>query len=115
MTSWSIQPSGVVGVLNEVNPYAEDLGTALNGIAAALGLAVPATGPSPAIGAALQSYFDLSEGPRIEAMNARISAAAGGVVAATEAYVNGDLSMAADAQHASVIAIHPPQLPRGVV
>ena len=48
-------------------------------------------------------------------MNARIGAAASGVVKATEAYVAGDLEMAANAQSASVAAVYPPDLPRGVM
>lgn len=115
MTSWSIQPSGVAGVLTEVNTYAEGLGTALGKVSDALGPAVEATGPSPAIGGALQEYFDLSEGPRIQAMSARIQAAASGVVAATEAYVAGDLEMAASAQRASVVAVHSPIPPHGAM
>jgi hypothetical protein len=47
-------------------------------------------------------------------MNALIGAAATGVVTATEAYVKGDLEMAANAQSASVAAIYPPSLPAGM-
>ncbi|WP_345800698.1 DUF6507 family protein [Microbacterium sp. AZCO] len=114
MTHWSIQPSGVVAVLKDVNTYATALGEALNGLGPALEGALAGAAGSPAIGGALQEYFDREEGPRIEGMNARISAAASGVVNATQAYVNGDLEMAANAQSASVAAVYPPQLPRGV-
>ena len=113
MTHWSIQPSGVVGVLTEVNTYAVALGEALNGLGPAMEGAVTAA-QSAAIGEAVQAYFTQEEGPRIEGMNARIGAAASGVVQATEAYVQGDLEMAANAQAASVAAIHPPDLPRGM-
>ncbi|ANG84387.1 DUF6507 family protein [Microbacterium aurantiacum] len=114
MTNWSIQPSGVAEVLQSVNPHAEALGTALAELAPALELAVTAT-QSPAISEAVQSYFQQEEAPRIQAMNARIGAAANGVVTATQAYVTGDLEMAANAQSASVAAIFPPSLPRGVM
>jgi hypothetical protein len=113
MTSWSIQPSGVVAVLKDVNTYATALGEALNGLSPAMEAAVTAS-QSPAIAEAIQSYFTLEEGPRIEAMNTRIGAAASGVVQATEAYVAGDLEMAANAQSASVAAVYPPSLPPGV-
>ncbi|MFH8251276.1 DUF6507 family protein [Microbacterium sp. B2969] len=113
MTSWSIQPSGVVAVLTDVNTYATALGEALNGLSPALEGAVVAT-QSGAISEAIQSYFTLEEGPRIQGMNTRIGAAASGVVTATEAYVAGDLEMAANAQSASVAAVYPPHLPPGV-
>ncbi|GAA1923526.1 hypothetical protein GCM10009775_14860 [Microbacterium aoyamense] len=114
MTNWSIQPSGVVAVLTDVNTYAEALGTSLAGLGPAMEGAVTAT-QSGAIAEAIQSYFTIEEGPRIEGMNARISASASGVVTATEAYVTGDLEMAANAQSASVAAVYPPDLPSGVM
>jgi hypothetical protein len=106
MTSWSIQPSGVVSVLTDVNTYAVALGEALAGLSAAMEGAVTAT-QSAAISDAVQAYFTQEEGPRIEGMNTRIGAAASGVVTATEAYVAGDLQMAANAQSASVAAVYP--------
>jgi len=114
MTHWSIQPSGVVAVLTDVNTYAVALGEALNGLAPAMEGAVTAT-QSGAISEAVQAYFTQEEGPRIEGMNTRIGAAASGVVKATEAYVAGDLEMAANAQSASVAAVHPTHLPPGVM
>ena len=114
MTHWSIQPSGVVSVLTDVNTYATALGEALNGLSPAMEGAVTATN-SGAISEAIQSYFTLEEGPRIQGINARIGAAASGVVKATEAYVAGDLEMAANAQAASVAAVHPAHLPPGVM
>jgi hypothetical protein len=114
MTSWSIQPSGVVAVLQDVNVDAEALGTALNGLSPALEGAVTAS-QSGAIAEAVQSYFQIQEGPRIQGMSTRIGAAASGVVSATEAYVNGDLEMAANAQTAAHAAVYPPDLPSGVM
>lgn len=114
MTTWSIQPEGVVAVLKDVNVCAEALGEALNGLQPAVGAAVTAT-QSAAIAEAMQSYFELEESPRITAMNERIGAAASGVVNATKAYVDGDLQMAADQQAASIAAVIPPELPRGVM
>lgn len=112
MTAWRIQPSGVVTVLTAVNPYAEDLGVALNGLSGAMESAVTAT-QSPAISEAVQQYFQQVEGPRIQAMSTRIQASVNAVVAATEAYVSGDLEMAATHQQAGVDAVYPPQLPLG--
>ncbi len=114
MTNWSIQPSGVASVLTEVNTYAVALGEALNGLAPAMEAAVTAT-QSAAISEAVQAYFTQQEGPRIEGMNARIGAAASGVVTATEAYVAGDLEMAANAQSAAVATVYPADLPPGVM
>ncbi len=114
MTNWSIQPSGVVAVLKSVDPHAEALGASLNELGPVIQAAVTAT-QSAAISDAVQSYFTQEEAPRIQAMNARIGAAATGVVTATEAYVTGDLEMAANAQSASVAAVYPPDLPRGLM
>lgn len=114
MTSWSIQPSGVVAVLQDVNIDAEALGVALNALSPALEGAVTAT-QSGAISEAVQSYFTNEEGPRIQGMSARIGAAASGVVSATEAYVAGDLEMAANAQTAAYSTVYPPDLPSGVM
>ena len=95
-----------------MNPHAEALGEALNALGAPLGAAVTAT-QSGAIAEAVQSYFDTVESPRIQGMSARIGAATSGVVSATEAYVTGDLAMAADAQAASIAAATPASLPLG--
>lgn len=114
MTSWSIQPSGVVAVLRDVNVDAEALGAALNSLSPALEGAVTAT-RSGAISEAVQAYFTQVEGPRIQGMSARIGAAASGVVSATEAYVTGDMEMAANAQSAAVAAVSSPTLPHGVM
>ncbi|MDQ1135399.1 hypothetical protein QE410_000198 [Microbacterium sp. SORGH_AS 1204] len=114
MTGWRIQPSGVVAVLQEVNVDAEALGAALNSLTPALEGAVTAT-QSGAISEAVQAYFQQEEGPRIQGMSTRIGAAANGVVTATEAYVTGDMDMAANAQAAAVAAVYPPDLPHGVM
>jgi hypothetical protein len=113
MSRWSIDVDGVVKVLKDVNIDAEALGESLKSLSPAMEGAVTATN-SPAISEAIQAYFTQEEGPRIEGMNARIGAAATGVVTATEAYVKGDLEMAANAQSASVAAIYPPSLPAGM-
>lgn len=114
MARWSIQPSGVVAVLHDVDVDAEALGTALNSLGSALEEAVTAT-QSGAVSEAVHAYFQQEEGPRIQGMSARISAAAQGVVTATEAYVAGDLEMATNAQTAAVAAVYPPSLPHGVM
>lgn len=114
MTSWSIQPSGVVAVLTDVNTYAEALGASLTSLQPTMEAAVTAT-QSAAISEAIQSYFTVEEGPRIQGMQTRIGAAATGVVTATEAYVAGDMEMAATHQSAAIATVYPPDLPRGVV
>ncbi|MEV7828985.1 DUF6507 family protein [Microbacterium enclense] len=114
MTAWRIEPSGVSAVLQQVNVEAEALGTALNALSPALEGAVTAT-HSGAISEAVQAYFQQEEGPRIQGISTRIGAAAQGVVTATEAYIAGDMEMAANAQSAAVSAVYPPVLPRGVM
>ncbi|GAA3638913.1 hypothetical protein GCM10022200_22870 [Microbacterium awajiense] len=113
MSRWSIDPTGVAGVLEDVNVPATALGEALNTLVPALQAGVTATS-SAAISQAVQEYFEGEEGPRIEAMSERIAAASSGVVAATQAYVAGDLEMAATAQSASIDAFRTAPLPPGV-
>lgn len=106
MTAWSIDPTGVARVLTDVNPYSEALGTSLEGLTTAVTGAVTAT-QSPAISDAISAYFETLEGPRIQAMSTRIQSSAGGVLSATEAYLQGDLEMAATHQQAGVAAVYP--------
>jgi len=107
MTTWDISASGVVAVLTDVNVPAEALGESLSGLEGAVGDAVTAT-QSGAISEAIQNYFQQEEGPRITAMNTRISAAASGVVNATQAYVDGDTTMAGSYQRAAIDQVYPP-------
>lgn len=109
MSRWSIDPSGVAGVLKQVDPHAQALGDALGDLEGALTAAVTGT-QSPAISDAVGSYLEQVEGPRITSMSTRIQAAAAGVVNATTAYVDGDLEMAGNAQRAAVEAVYPPEL-----
>ncbi|MEZ3162254.1 DUF6507 family protein [Microbacterium sp. BWT-B31] len=113
MTGWRIDPTGVKDVLTKVNKHAKALGKSLTSLGPALEGGVTAA-QSPAIAEAIQAYFEQEEGPRIQGMNARISAAASGAVAATQAYIASDLEMAANAQSSAVAAISPPQPPRRV-
>lgn len=113
MSGWSIDPTGVAGVLKDVSTHAEALGDTLKGLQDAVTAAVTATA-SGAVGEAMQGYFGM-EGPRIEGMNTRITASCNGVVNAAQAYVKGDEEMAARAQQESINTVYPPQLPRGVV
>lgn len=105
--TWDISASGVVAVLTEVNVPAEALGTSLAGLETAVSGAVTAT-QSGAISEAIQNYFQLEEGPRITGMNTRIGAAANGVVTATQAYVDGDTTMAQGYQQAAIEQVYPP-------
>jgi len=110
MTSWSISGEGVVSVLTSVQPYAESLGTAFQNVGTAVGAAATATA-SGAMGMALQNYFDYRGSTRIQNINTRIGAAVDGVVKATEAYIAGDLEMAAQSQSAAYALVHPPLPP----
>jgi len=114
MTTWDISASGVVAVLTDVNVPAEALGESLMGLEGAVSAAVTAT-QSGAISEAIQNYFQQEEGPRIQAMNTRIAAAASGVVNATQAYVDGDTTMAQAHANAAVEQVYPPPLGPGMV
>ncbi|MBD3942206.1 hypothetical protein IF188_10915 [Microbacterium sp. NEAU-LLC] len=106
MTSWSIDPTGVARVLTDVSPYSEALGASLNSLSGVISAAVNAT-QSPAISEAVSGYFEVLEGPRIQSMSTRIQSAVGGVLSATEAYIQGDLEMAATQQQANIAAVYP--------
>ncbi|WP_111719447.1 DUF6507 family protein [Homoserinimonas sp. OAct 916] len=117
MAGWKIQPQGVLDVLTSVNTKAEAMGAALEPLSDAMTAAVTATN-SPAIGDAVQGYFSEVASPQLEGVSARISASITGASGATEAYVQGDLEMAATAQREQIILVSPnefnqyPMMPR---
>jgi hypothetical protein len=106
MTSWSIQPEGVIQVLKNVESEATELGSSLESMAGSLQAAAEGT-QSGAISEALQGWMEV-EGPNLKAVSQRINAAMTGAADATKAYIQGDLEMAANVQAAQVTAATAP-------
>lgn len=107
MSSWDISPSGVSSVLAKVSDHATSLGDALEGLETAVTGAAEGT-CSGVIGEAISTYFSDLDGPRLKDINLRITASCQGVINATNAYLKGDLDMAATAQTDSVTMVFPP-------
>ena len=102
MTSWSIDPAGVVQVMTNVELSATALGEALTGLQPQFESAI-AGAQSAAIAEAIQGWMD-HESTALKGVNQRITAAMTGASAATQAYIDGDLEMAANVQSAQVTA-----------
>jgi hypothetical protein len=101
-SAWSIDPVGVVAVLTSVKDKATLLGDALSSLEGDLTSAVQGS-QSQAIADAVQAWMG-TEAPGLEGVSTRITAAVTGASEATNAYVQGDLDMAADAQAYQVTA-----------
>lgn len=106
MTSWSIQPEGVIQVLKNVESEAIELGTSLDTLPASLEAAALGT-QSAAIAEAIQGWMEM-ESPTLKGVSQRINAAMTGAADATKAYIQGDLEMAANVQAAQVAAATAP-------
>ncbi|WP_268255409.1 DUF6507 family protein [Streptomyces thermodiastaticus] len=107
MTGWDITPSGVESILSLVGLAAEDLSKDIKGYGKSVEEAAqcagttsgPYCGPAPAgpVGAAVANFVSDTQG-QITFMAARIRKTMDGTVKATNAYVEGDLEMAARSQ-----------------
>jgi hypothetical protein len=102
MSSWSISAEGVVQVLTAVQTSAENLGASLDTLETNLTSAITAS-QSQAIADAVQAWMS-TETPGLTKVSERITAAMTGASEATQAYVDGDLQMAADSQSYQVTA-----------
>ena len=103
MSGWKIQPQGVISVLTAVQAGAQALGDSVKTLPADAQESVTATN-SGAIGAAMQAFFESSVSLQLGGVSTRINAAMTGASDATQAYLNGDLQMAASTQADQVAA-----------
>ncbi|MFC5724753.1 DUF6507 family protein [Streptomyces gamaensis] len=109
MTAWDISPSGVRGVLQRCGKEAADMGEAGGKIQESVTdagswagtIAEHSAGVEGPVGTALKVFFGKSVGDLAYVAN-RTKRSLDGAVDATTAYVEGDLKMAADAQHEAV-------------
>ncbi|MDF9814778.1 DUF6507 family protein [Streptomyces sp. SPB162] len=119
MTSWDISTSGVQGVLNKAKTAAEglakagtELGTILPSAAKAAGtISGPVCGEAPSgpVAAALGEFLQAREQDVIY-VAVRTANSLNGAVLATNAYNQGNLQMASDAQHAAIAEPTPEML-----
>ncbi len=109
MTAWDIRPSEVGGVLRKAATAAEGLAKAGQGVQKDLpsaataagtisGMYCGATAPTGPVSAALGEFMQTWL-KQLAYVAQRTSSSLNGAAAATNAYVEGDLKMAADAQH----------------
>lgn len=99
MPSWDIQPAGVRGVLSQTESLASEFDAQMVSLDAALQGAM--TQASSGIVAGALAGFAEAQLAGIRFVFARTGAAINGAARATNAYVEGDLEMAANAQAAA--------------
>ena len=102
MSNWDIDPSGVQGVLARTGEVATGFDTALTTLSSSLQGAASAAASGP-VGAAL-AEFASSVTADVQAVFLRTQAAVNGCAGAVDAYVAGDLQMAANAQSSAAAA-----------
>ena len=96
MSSWDIDPAGVQGVLGRTTDVAAGFDPALTSMSSALEGAAQA-GASGPVATALSGFVTALSGD-VEFVYGRTTSAVQGCVGAVNAYVAGDLEMAATAQ-----------------
>ncbi|MFG3528795.1 DUF6507 family protein [Streptomyces sp. NPDC047917] len=119
MTGWDIRPSGVESVLSLVGLAADDLSKGVRGYGtnvedAALHagtISGPYCGEAPSgpVGAAVANFISDTQ-QQIRFMAARTKKSMDGTVKATTEYIEGDLAMAARAQHEAAKAPTPAEI-----
>lgn len=105
MTSWDIHPAGVNAVVTSTQAAAQGFDPELRQMNTAIAGA-GAESSSPIVVSALQGLEAALQG-EIQFVSTRCSAALSGAVAATNAYLHGDLAMAANAQRNAGTAPNP--------
>ncbi len=102
MSSWDIDPAGVQGVLARTGEVASGFDTALRTLSSSVQGAANASASGP-VGSAL-AEFATSVTADVQAVFGRTQAAMTGCAGAVNAYVAGDLEMAANAQSSAAAA-----------
>lgn len=102
MSNWDIDPSGVQGVLARTGEVATGFETALTTLSSSVEGAASA-GASEPVSAAL-AEFATSVTADVQAVFLRTRSAVSGCAGAVNAYVAGDLEMAANAQSSAAAA-----------
>ncbi|MGQ0777609.1 MAG: DUF6507 family protein [Pseudonocardiales bacterium] len=102
MNGWDISPSGVRGVLPQTEAVAQAFEGHLTSMNSAIEGAAAETSSGPII-TALTGWLD-KQRPNINFMFTRTGACITGAAQATNAYIDGDETMAANAQAAATAA-----------
>lgn len=97
MSRWDIDPAGVQGVLGRTQGTAGEFEGQMTSMNSALQGSASQSG-SDIVAQALVGYANQSAMPQIQAVFGRTSACLNGAAQAVNAYVQGDLEMAANAQ-----------------
>ena len=96
MSNWDIDPTGVQGVLARTGEVATGFDSALTSLSSAVQGAASSSASNP-VGSALAEFAG-AVSSEVQAVFARTQAAMTGCAGAVNAYVAGDLEMAANAQ-----------------
>ncbi len=104
MTSWSIDPDGVLRVILDVQTRTDELATATGGVIS--GFDTFAAGAGGLLGEATAELGGLIESQQsvLDRAGARINACTNGAVVSTNAYLAADEEMAATSARAAVEA-----------
>jgi hypothetical protein len=106
MPRWDISPSRVQGVLGQTEAVAQEFEPQLRAMNSALQGAAGESS-SQIVAGALSGFATESAGPALQSVFERTSACMSGAALATNAYVEGDLEMARNAQSAASAAPDP--------
>lgn len=104
MSKWNLDPGGIKGVVERTGGEAKRFEGAAKTYGEALQGAAESSG-SNLVASALAGFASHHK-PTLEAMGERAARVLNGAVNATNAYLDGDLQMAANAQHQ---ALSPPK------
>lgn len=110
MSAWDIDPAGVGGVLKKTQSVASRFETHLTAMGSAMETAAPNTS-SPLVASALSGFAEELK-PEVESVINLTSSAISGCALAVQAYVDGDVEMAARAQ-SNAASVSTPDMPRG--
>ncbi|HWR47014.1 MAG TPA: DUF6507 family protein [Pseudonocardiaceae bacterium] len=97
MSRWDIQPAGVRGVLGQTQATAGEFEGQMTRMNSALQGAASQSS-SDIVAQAISGYANQSAMPQIQAVFTRTAACLNGAAQAVNAYLEGDLQMAANAQ-----------------
>lgn len=97
MSRWDVHPAGVQGVLGRVQSSAQEFESQMTTMNSAMAGAAGQSS-SDIVAQAISGYANQSAVPQIQAVFTRTAACLNGAAQAVNAYLDGDLQMAANAQ-----------------
>jgi hypothetical protein len=103
VSRWDVQPAGVRGVLGQTQAAAGEFENQMTTMNSALQGAVEQSS-STIVAEAISGYLARAATPQIQAVFTRTEACLNGAAQAVNAYLEGDLQMAANAQASASVA-----------